>query len=266
MIAASPRTDLANPNVIRASAGTIFALPLAAAADGRGDRLAARARDPHRRGHASMRSGSTPTPISPARSRIASRQRGRRPHRCLDGLGHRGRPTADARHRRQPERVGRGRGPAVRGAPATRPSRRSRTTDADGCHLRLRHHRRRPRRRGRRLQGPRAAALGRDRRSPLVRRQLPAHRLPAVEVAAPRRGRASRRTRRRYDVAAGIGPSRLHDQPRRRRRRAGRLAATSTRSRSRRGGLPRRGAHHRPRPRRGHATTARATSSRRRTS
>jgi TrmH family RNA methyltransferase len=32
VIAASPRTDLANPNVIRASAGTYFAVPLAAAA------------------------------------------------------------------------------------------------------------------------------------------------------------------------------------------------------------------------------------------
>jgi len=31
VIAASPRTDLANPNVIRASAGTIFAVPIAAA-------------------------------------------------------------------------------------------------------------------------------------------------------------------------------------------------------------------------------------------
>lgn len=31
LIAASPRTDLTNPNVIRASAGTIFAMPLAAA-------------------------------------------------------------------------------------------------------------------------------------------------------------------------------------------------------------------------------------------
>jgi TrmH family RNA methyltransferase len=31
VIAASPRTDLANPNVIRASAGTIFSVPLAAA-------------------------------------------------------------------------------------------------------------------------------------------------------------------------------------------------------------------------------------------
>ena len=31
VIAASPRTDLANPNVIRASAGTVFALPIAAA-------------------------------------------------------------------------------------------------------------------------------------------------------------------------------------------------------------------------------------------
>ncbi len=31
VIAASPRTDLANPNVIRASAGTVFSMPLAAA-------------------------------------------------------------------------------------------------------------------------------------------------------------------------------------------------------------------------------------------
>jgi TrmH family RNA methyltransferase len=31
VIAASPRTDLANPNVIRASAGTVFAMPVAAA-------------------------------------------------------------------------------------------------------------------------------------------------------------------------------------------------------------------------------------------
>ncbi len=34
VIAASPRTDLANPNVIRASAGTIFAVPTAAAPTG----------------------------------------------------------------------------------------------------------------------------------------------------------------------------------------------------------------------------------------
>lgn len=34
LIAASPRTDLANPNVIRASAGTIFAIPMAAAPSG----------------------------------------------------------------------------------------------------------------------------------------------------------------------------------------------------------------------------------------
>lgn len=34
LVAASPRTDLANPNVIRASAGTIFAVPLAAAPTG----------------------------------------------------------------------------------------------------------------------------------------------------------------------------------------------------------------------------------------
>ena len=49
LIAASPRTDLANPNAIRASAGTIFAVPIAAAPDARRPRLAPRARHPDRR-------------------------------------------------------------------------------------------------------------------------------------------------------------------------------------------------------------------------
>ena len=49
VIAASPLTDLANPNVIRASAGTIFTVPMAAAPDRRGASLAARSRHPHRR-------------------------------------------------------------------------------------------------------------------------------------------------------------------------------------------------------------------------
>ena len=50
LIAASPRTDLFNPNAIRASAGTIFAVPLAAGTVGRGPRLAPRARPPDRHG------------------------------------------------------------------------------------------------------------------------------------------------------------------------------------------------------------------------
>ena len=54
VVAASPRTDLANPNAIRASAGTIFALPVAAAsseavlawARGHGLRIVATRLDP----------------------------------------------------------------------------------------------------------------------------------------------------------------------------------------------------------------------------
>ena len=56
-----------------------------------------------------------------------------------------------------------------------------------------------PGRRGRRLQGARARRLGGHRRSALVRRELPAHRLPALEVAARRRRAPRTRTPRRYD-------------------------------------------------------------------
>ena len=41
VIAASPRTDLFNPNAIRASAGTVFTVPLASGTDLGGDRVAA---------------------------------------------------------------------------------------------------------------------------------------------------------------------------------------------------------------------------------
>ena len=58
--------------------------------------------------------------------------------------------------------------------------------------LRLRDHRRRSRRRGRRAQGPRAGRLGGHRRSALVRRELPAHRVRPVEVAAQQRRPARR--------------------------------------------------------------------------
>ena len=49
VIAASPRTDLFNPNTIRASAGTVFAVPLAAAPTADVAGLAPRARLPDRR-------------------------------------------------------------------------------------------------------------------------------------------------------------------------------------------------------------------------
>ena len=49
VIAASPRTDLANPNVIRASAGTIFTVPMAAAPTDEVLRWLRERRHPHRR-------------------------------------------------------------------------------------------------------------------------------------------------------------------------------------------------------------------------
>ena len=81
VIAASPRTDLFNPNAIRASAGTIFSVPLAAGPD--------RAVGPGRRGG------------------------GGGPRRRLVCCRRPGRPSADARHRRQPERVGQCRHPVL---------------------------------------------------------------------------------------------------------------------------------------------------------
>ena len=121
VIAASPRTDLFNPNAIRASAGTIFTVPIAAA----------------------------PTPEVIARLRehgiriLAARVDGARPYTEADltgplaiVLGSEAEGLADAwhapdieaihlpmhRHRRQPERVGDRGGPAVRGATATQRS------------------------------------------------------------------------------------------------------------------------------------------------
>ena len=78
--------------------------------------------------------------------------------------------------------------------------------------VRLRDHRRRAGRRGRRVQGARARRVGRHHRSALVRRQLPAHRLPAVEVA-PRRRRPAPRQPGHVRLAGRLRRARLHGQP-----------------------------------------------------
>ena len=66
-------------------------------------------------------------------------------------------PPADARRRRQPQRLGRRGHPVLRGAPPARAvGRPDRGTMSDHGHLRLRDHRRRSGRRGRRIQGARA--------------------------------------------------------------------------------------------------------------
>ena len=119
LVAADPRTDLFNPNAIRASLGTIFAVPLAAGSSTevlawlREERDPDRRR-PRRRPDALQRDG----PDRAARAR--PRQRGRGPEPGLVGPRGRARPAADARRGRQPQRVRRRRRAPVRGPPPAR--------------------------------------------------------------------------------------------------------------------------------------------------
>ena len=122
VIVADPRTDLFNPNAVRASLGCIFTVPLAAGSStevrahlaAAGLRVLAARVDGvdhlHRRG-----------PARAARDRAG--QRGRRPDGRLGGRGRRSRPAADAGRGRQPQRVDRRRRPAVRGPPPARSAR-----------------------------------------------------------------------------------------------------------------------------------------------
>ena len=228
VIAASPRTDLFNPNAIRASAGTIFSVPLAAAPSDDVRPWLREQRPPGRR--RARRCGAVVHGGRPARSaRDRRRGRGDRPRRGLARPGRRAGRHPDARRRRQPERVGQRGGVALRGPTATPTScRTGRLSAMDPFDFV--DHRRRPGRRGGGLQGARARRLGRDRRSPLVRRQLSAHRLHPVQVAAPRR-RPPRSEPGRVPVVAGIVATRLHDQPCRPTRTSPTTRATSGRSR-----------------------------------
>ena len=61
VVAASPRTDLFNPNAIRASAGTVFGVPTRGGLDGGRPGLAARARPADRGGAGRRRAARTPT-------------------------------------------------------------------------------------------------------------------------------------------------------------------------------------------------------------
>ena len=119
MIAASPRTDLINPNAIRASAGTIFSVPIAAAPTDevidwlrqRTIRIVAARVDADElytdvdlTGPLALVFGSEADGLTDA-------------WRADDIAAVR---SADARRRRQPERVRLRRRPAVRGATAAR--------------------------------------------------------------------------------------------------------------------------------------------------
>ena len=119
VIAADPRTDLFNPNAIRASQGTLFALPVAA-----GHRLTC-ARGSGTGASGSWRPRWTAAPLLDRRPARAGgdrpRQRGDRAHGRLVGRRRRRGPAADARRGRQPQRVDRRGRPAVRGAATARP-------------------------------------------------------------------------------------------------------------------------------------------------
>ena len=189
-IAASPRTDLFNPNAIRASAGTVFSVPLARRTDAT-EVLAwlREQRHPDRRGAGRRRAAlHRRRPARPAGAR-AGRRGGRADRRLdADDIGRRpdcrcsASPTASTSRSAPRSCCTR---PA--GSAGSRPERRGVTVDRFDFVII-----------GAGPAGEAAAYKARelgasvavvDRR--LVRRQLPAHRLPAVEVAARRR-RAAR--------------------------------------------------------------------------
>ena len=191
--------------------------------------------------------GSTSRRTSPVRSRWCSAARRRACPSAWRRARRRRRPPADARRRRQPQRLGCRRRPAVRGLP---PARRPADRQVTDGRVRLRHHRGGAGRRSGGQRGPATGRDGRDRRSPVVRRQLPAHRLHPVEVAARFR-RAPRAKPRHVVVAADLGAARLDGQPAARRRGAGRFLSREGPRGCRRRRLSRRGTDHGARPRRG---------------
>ena len=248
VIAADPRTDLFNPNAIRASLGTIFARP------GRRRRpsddvarLADAPRDPAGRGD--RRRPDRLHRRRPARSaRDRARQRGRRP---VGGLA---RPRVDAgrdpdaRHRRQPERLDRRRGRCstrrVRQRGGHAPSRGTLTPMETFDFVII----------GAGPAGEAAAYKARARGATVAvidRRWfggscphigcLPSKSL--LHAAAEHAAQPGR-----VLLGAGVGGPRLHGQPAGGRRGAGRLLARRAARGRRRGLLPRHRPDRRPRP------------------
>ena len=96
VIAADPRTDLFNPNAIRASLGTIFTMPVAAASSADVLDVARRTRDPDR-GRAGRRGSVLHGRRPPRPGRDRPRQRGRRARLGLGRPAGRAGPHPDAR-------------------------------------------------------------------------------------------------------------------------------------------------------------------------
>ena len=118
VIVADPRTDLYNPNAIRASLGTIFTMPVCEAASGdvlawlrerKMTILAARVDGAVPYTEVDYRGPTAIVLGSEAAGLVAG----------LDGRRRRGRPSADARRGRQPERLRHRRGAVLRGLAAT---------------------------------------------------------------------------------------------------------------------------------------------------
>ena len=177
VIAASPRTDLFNPNAIRASAGTVFTVPLAAAPTSevlhwlrdRGLRIVAARVDAERL--------YTDVDLTGPIALVLGAE--------AEGLG--GAWAADDIEAVRLPMLGvaDSLNVSVSAAILFYEARRQRDLAVTGTKgvtmetVRLRDHRRRTGRRGGRVQGARARCDGRDHRPAVVRWQLPAHRLPA---------------------------------------------------------------------------------------
>ena len=118
VIVADARTDLYNPNAIRASLGTIFTMPVCEAASGE---VLAWLRQRKLRIFAARVDGAVPyTEVDyrgPTAIVLGSEAAGLSP--VWTRRRHHGRPSADARRGRQPERFGHRRGALLRGAAAS---------------------------------------------------------------------------------------------------------------------------------------------------
>ena len=155
-----------------------------------------------------------------------------------------------ARHRRQPERLDRRRGAAVRGAPPARrstPAARALTRMETFDFVII----------GAGPAGEAAAyeARGRGASVAIVDRRWFGGSCPHIGCMPSKSllhgGRRARREPGRRTRGASVGAPRLHDQPAARRRRARRLVARQAPRGRRRRSLPRRGPDRRSRPRRG---------------